>query len=402
MQVLAHRPDFRNLWLGTLATQSGQWVLQVAIGWLMLDLTDSAFWVGLTGFAGGMPMLLLAIPAGVATDRFDRRSVLRTCQLGLSVLGLALATAVLLDIVTPWQLLLGAACNGSLMTINNTARQTMIPATVPRQEIASAIAYNTAGQSATRLVGPSLAGFSIAAVGGAGAFGLQAVCLALALLLTLQLPSESDNATTQRRRAPGALEGVRAVRQDRLLRDLILLAGIPTFAVFPYMQLLPVYARDILAIGPQGLGLLLASSGCGAVIGALLVGRTSPSRQAGRTLFAATIAYCLLVLGFAYAKSVWLSAPLLVFAGITGSAYLSLNNAILQMHVTDELRGRVVGVSMLTWGLMPLGALPMGFLAEHVGAPAAIASGVLLAIGLTISLSFGSPLLAARLPNEQV
>lgn len=402
MQVLAHRPDFRNLWLGTLATQSGQWVLQVAIGWLMLDLTDSAFWVGLTGFAGGMPMLLLAIPAGVATDRFDRRSVLRTCQLGLSVLGLALATAVLLDIVTPWQLLLGAACNGSLMTINNTARQTMIPATVPRHEIASAIAYNTAGQSATRLVGPSLAGFSIAAVGGAGAFGLQAVCLALALLLTLQLPSESDNATTQRRRAPGALEGVRAVRQDRLLRDLILLAGIPTFAVFPYMQLLPVYARDILAIGPQGLGLLLASSGCGAVIGALLVGRTPPSRQAGRTLFAATIAYCLLVLGFAYAKSVWLSAPLLVFAGITGSAYLSLNNAILQMHVTDELRGRVVGVSMLTWGLMPLGALPMGFLAERVGAPAAIASGVLLAIGLTVTLSFGSPLLAARLPSEQV
>lgn len=393
-RLLRDRDEFRRLWFGTLATQGGQWVLQVAIGWLMLDLTDSEFWVGLSGFTGGLPMLALALPAGIATDRFERRRLLVGCQAGLCALGFAFAVLAAIDAARPVLLLAGAALNGALMTINNTARQAMVPSTVRHDEVTTAIGLNSAAQNASRVVGPSLAGLCIAIGGVSAAFALQAGLLALALSLSIGL-SVGVIADAGSRVSGGALQGLRVVWHTRLLRDLVVLAAIPTLVVFPYIQLLPVYARDILHIGPQGLGLLLASSGSGAVLGALLVARRPVDHRPGWWMLALTLAYCGIVLGFSVSQWVWVSIPLLVLAGVTGSAYLSINAAVLLLHVDDSVRGRVVGVSMLTWGLMPIGALPMGALAGILGAPTAIAACAALAAALTLALAVRSPALRA-------
>lgn len=378
--------DYRLLWYGTLGTQGGQWVLQIALGWLMLDLTDSEFWVGMVGFAGGIPILLFSIPAGILIDRLDRRRILIGCQAALAGLGVALAILVVLGLAAPWHLLVAAFLNGIMMTVNNTTRQVIVADTVERIDLPAAIALNSAGQNATRVIGPSVAGAIIGLVGLGGAFAFQAGLLGMALGLSFMISAQAAGGRGPAAQRGGLLDGVTYIWQRPVLRDLMILATIPTLTVFPYMQLLPVYARDILAIGPQGLGLLMAASGVGAVSGALLVANATHLAWRGLFMLLATIAYGAVIVVFAFSTWVWLSMLMLAMAGLTGSAYMSLNNALLQLNVDDDVRGRVMGVYMLTWGLMPVGALPMGIAANIFGAPIAVASGALISSALATVL----------------
>lgn len=378
--------DYRLLWYGTLGTQGGQWVLQIALGWLMLDLTNSEFWVGMVGFAGGIPILLFSIPAGILIDRIDRRQILIACQAALAALGVLLAVLVGLGLAAPWHLLVAAFLNGIMMTVNNTTRQVIVADTVERIDLPAAIALNSAGQNATRVIGPSVAGAIIGLVGLGGAFAFQAGLLGLALGLSFMVSAQAAGGRSSVASRGGLLDGVTYIWRRPVLRDLMILATIPTLTVFPYMQLLPVYARDILAIGPQGLGLLMAASGVGAVTGALLVANATHLPWRGMFMLLATIAYGAVIVVFAFSTWVWLSMAMLMMAGLTGSAYMSLNNALLQLNVEDDVRGRVMGVYMLTWGLMPIGALPMGIAADLFGAPVAVASGALISSALAALL----------------
>ncbi|HAX25535.1 MAG TPA: MFS transporter [Thermomicrobiales bacterium] len=382
--------DYRLLWYGTLGTQGGQWVLQIALGWLMLDLTNSEFWVGMVGFAGGIPILLFSIPAGILIDRVDRRRILIVCQAVLAALGIALTVVIVMGRAEPWLLLTAAFINGIMMTVNNTTRQVIVADTVERIDLPAAIALNSAGQNATRVIGPSVAGAIIGLVGLGGAFAFQAGLLGLALGLSFMISAQVAGGRVAPSNRGGVLDGVRYIWRNPVLRDLMILATIPTLTVFPYMQLLPVYARDILAIGPQGLGLLMAASGVGAVAGALLVANATHLPWRGLFMLLATIAYGAVIIVFAFSTSVWLSMAMLMLAGLSGSAYMSLNNALLQLNVDDDIRGRVMGVYMLTWGLMPVGALPMGAAAGLVGAPIAIASGALISSALAALLAIRS------------
>ncbi|HMM42695.1 MAG TPA: MFS transporter, partial [Thermomicrobiales bacterium] len=215
-------------------------------------------------------------------------------------------------------------------------------------------------------------------VGLGGAFAFQAGLLGLALGLSFMVSAQAAGGRSSVASRGGLLDGVTYIWRRPVLRDLMILATIPTLTVFPYMQLLPVYARDILAIGPQGLGLLMAASGVGAVSGALLVANATHLPWRGLFMLLATIAYGAVIVVFAFSTWVWLSMAMLMMAGLTGSAYMSLNNALLQLNVEDDVRGRVMGVYMLTWGLMPIGALPMGVAADLFGAPVAVAAGALI------------------------
>lgn len=376
--MLRRHRDFRYLTLGTVATQSGQWILNVALGWLMLELTDSAFFVGLVGFAGGVPMLLAAIPAGMLLERYNRRTVLLLCQIAMVILGIGLTLLVLADVVAPAHLLAGAFLNGGFMSINNAARQTIVPNTVPRPDLASAIGLTSAAQHVSRIVGPSISGVIIGLSSVAGAFIFQASVLIVAVLCSVVL-----SAAVAGSGAPGARGGVMAgfvyLRDHPLVRDLILIAGIPMLLVFPYLLLLPVFARDILEIGPDGLGFLMAMSGVGAVTGGLLTSTAAARiRRAGLFILLATIGYGGIVVGFAFSEWAILSAILILTGSLTGSVYQSLNNTLIHLHIDDEVRGRVMGVYMLTFGLYPLGGLPLGVLAELIGAPLAVTTGAVL------------------------
>ncbi len=390
VELLRRFPDFRYLWFGTIFTQAGQWILNVALGWLMLVLTDSPLWVGLVGFFGGVPMLLVAVPAGVILDRYDRRKILIYCQVGLALIGILLAVLAILDIARPWHLLVGSFLNGGGMALNNAARQTMVPGMVSRVNLAGAIAITTAGQNASRIIGPSIAGAIIGFAGVGGAFVFQAAVLAIALFLTFSLavtPAAANAATVIR---GGLLDGFRFVRQTPVLMDLTLLAAIPMLFVFPYLQLLPVFARDILQTGPSGMGILMAVSGVGAVTGGLLSASASRLRRKGRFLLMSTIVYGAVVVTFAYSEWVLLSGAMIFAGSLIGSTYMSLNNTLLHLNVTDEVRGRVTGVYMITFGLMPLGGLPMGLAAEVWGAPFAVSAGAVISSALTVVLALRS------------
>jgi MFS family permease len=378
--ALQSYPAYRRLWFGSIFASLGQWMQNIALGWLALVLTDSPFFVGLIGFMAGLPFLVVSIPAGVLIDRFERRTVLLASQTLAALLAVAVATDVIGGWVEPWHLLLAAFFNGSFQAVLSPTQQALVPSLVQRAHMTNAIALMSAGNNMTRVVGPSISGAVIGLFGTGPAFLLQAAALGVAFLMIVRTRFPGIERSVARPRLSAILDGVHIIRRRPDLSGLFLLACIPTFFVFPYIQFLSVFARDILDIGAGGLGLLMASSGCGAVAGSLTVAARGKTAGAGRQLVWMTVLYGVVIVIMAFSTNVVLSVILLAAGGMLGSSYMSTNNALLHHRITDEVRGRVMGTYMLTWGLMPLGAMPMGIAADHFGTEYAVAAGAMLSI----------------------
>jgi predicted MFS family arabinose efflux permease len=389
--AVADHAVFRRLWLGALAASVGQWMQQVALGWLAIVMTDSPAFVGIVTFSGGLPFLVVAPLGGSLIDRFDRRRLMLVCQAFAFVLAAALAIDIIGSYVQPWHLPLAAFLNGSMLALLNPTQQSLVPALVPRADLTNAVGLMSAGQNMTRVAGPSVAGVMIGTFGVGPAFLMQsaAIAVSFALVFSIVLPPRHSLSTAGR----GVFDGIRLIASRPDLRGLFLLAAIPTFFAFPYIGFLNVFARDVLHIGAEGLGLLLAVSGSGAVVGSLLIASTRRSEGTGRLLIAMTVLYGVAIVGVAISRTLWLTLPLLFTGGLLGAAFMSGNNALLQHRVTDDIRGRVMGAYMLTWGLMPLGALPMGIVADRLGAPAAVATGAVISSLLAAVLGITSPAL---------
>ena len=391
LRTLRLSQAYRALWLSTVFTQIAQWMLQVSLGWLMLNLTDSAFWIGLNGLASGVPFLLVALPVGPLLDRVDRRALLIACQASALIISFGLAVVTQFGAMRPWIILLGAFLNGLVLAVNNTARQIVVPALVPRSGLQNAIGLLSAGQNATRIVGPSLAGPLIAVLGSAGALFVQAGCLTVALLNTMQLPPLRPDAAARSALLDDLVEGVRYVLRHDSIIGLLVLAAVPTVFVFPYLQFLPIYARDLLHLGARGLGWLYAAGGVGALAGSLFVAGAERVERKGWFILVTTVVYGGVIILFAYSHWTLLSLCCLFWGGFLGSAYMALNNTLLHLNVTDAIRGRVMSLYMMTWGLSPLGALPMGYLGAHLGVPHAIALGALLSSTVTVLVAVAIP-----------
>lgn len=348
----------------------------VALGWLAIVLTDSPAFVGIVTFAAGIPFVVVAPLGGALIDRLDRRRLMLTCQALAIVVALALAVDVIGGFVQPWHLPLAAFLNGALQSMLAPTQQSLVPALVPREDLTNAIGLMSAGMNMSRVAGPSVAGVVIGTVGTGETFLIQAAALAISFLLVLRivLPPRAPRAAGSR----GVFDGIKLIASRPDLRGLFVLASIPTLLVFPYIGFLNVFARDILHIGAEGLGLLMATSGAGAVVGSLLVATRGRSEGVGRLLIGMTVAYGAVIVGVAVSRTLWITLPLLFLGGLLGAATMSGNNALLQHRVGDDIRGRVMGAYMLTWGLMPLGALPMGLVAARIGTPAAVALGAIL------------------------
>jgi MFS family permease len=361
---------------------------QVAVGWLALQMTDSPLFVGLTGFAGGIPLLIFSLPVGVIVDRVDRRIILLCSQFGVMLMAGLFAIMVGTDVIAPWSILVLAAAYGTVMSFVFPTRTTMVPSLVDRTDLANAVALNAAGQNATRVVGPSLAGVLIAVIGVAGTFAVAALMQILALYTSWRLPRTAPEEKARSGAAMSNLTlGLRIVAGDPLLLSMILLAFASNVLVMPYLNLMPVFARDELGVGSAGLGLLLASSGLGTVAGALWVARSPRLSTWSKAQIVTAVAYCVLVMLFAIASVVALEVPLLFAAGLMSAAFLAINQTVLQMHVDDSVRGRVFSIYLLTWGVLPIGQLTVGAMADAIGAPLAvvISCGVALAcIGLIV------------------
>ncbi|MFM8593186.1 MAG: MFS transporter [Chloroflexota bacterium] len=363
-------PTFRRLWFATLASSIGQWMQAIALGWIALTMTNSPGFVGIVSLTAGLPFLVVSPLGGNLIDRVDRRKLMLICQALAAILALAVAIDVIGGWVQPWHLIVAGFLNGSLQAMLSPTQQALVPILVDRSSLTNAIGLMSAGQNMTRIVGTTLAGLVIGLVGDGEAFLLQAVSIfaAFLLVLSISLPPRTIPGTSSR----NPFEGLQIIFQREDIRGIFLLASLPTLLIFPYISFLNEIARDILQIGAQGLGVLMAASGLGAVVGSLVVANQSRVEGVGRWLVIGTIVYGFVIILLMLSRILWVSLPLLFVGGFLGSAFMVGNNAAIQHRIDDAVRGRVMGAYMLTWGLMPLGALPMGILGARIGVPQSV------------------------------
>ncbi len=369
---------YRYLWVGTALTMTGNFMQQVAQGWLIYDLTDSPTWLGLVSFARGIPMLILALPAGVIVDRFDRRIVLITAQGLTALIAVVLAALIATGQIQPWHVVVTALLGGCLFVLIIPSRQALVSKTVERSQLSAAIALVSTGQ---------------AALGVAMSFAVQAGGFVLALLCASMLGPQPGSARARERSvAQNLLEGLRYVWHDSTVLTLMALQAIPSMLIMPYTQLMPIFARDILHTGPEGLGTLMMANGIGSVLGACCMVML-PSRRMGVFLLASLGSFAALLAVFAVSTWLPLSIGIMGLMGVAQAMYLATNNTLVQVATPDELRGRVMSVYMTTWGLMPLGSLPQGVMADWFGAPVVAATTGLLGCLVVIVIAVRAPML---------
>ncbi len=382
--------DYRLLFQGSTVTSIGFWMQQVALGWLVLDLTNSPFYLGLASFARSFPMLVVSPFGGVLADRLNRRFLILSTQVSQLILTAILAVLVFTGVVTIGHVLIASLLMGVAMSVHVPARQALIPALVGRQRLGNALALYSMSLNASRIIGPSMAGAVMGWAGVAGCLALQSAGYAWAVANVLQI--HYGDRQSSRRAGSTVLQnliaGFRYCYHTKAIFTQLLIAAVPTIFAYPYINFLPSFARDYYRIGPEGLGLLMTGMGLGALAGSFgLASRRQIRRKSLVTVICAALFGLFLCL-FALAPWLPLALVFLALAGASSSIYMTLNGTILQEICPDEYRGRVSSVYMVTWGMMPLGAVPAGALAEVYGAPLTVFVGgaicLLFAVGMLL------------------
>jgi MFS family permease len=392
--ALAHR-NFRLFFFGQGVSLIGTWMQSVAQGWLVLTLTNSPFYVGFVSALGSIGVLAFTLYAGVIADRTDKRRTVVITQSLSMLLAFILAALALTKVVTVWQVMGVASILGVVNAFDIPTRQSLLAELVGKEDLMNAIALNSSMFNAARVVGPAIAGVLIGVVGVGMCFVLNGVSYiaVIAGLLAMRLPPF--------RPMPGASsawsgfrEVLAFIRSDRRVETLVALTAILSVFGFPFLVMMPVFARDVLHVRAAGYGVLTAAVGVGAMLGALAIALNSRRiARRGRLMTVGGTAFGLCVLAFALSRSFALSVGLLALTGCAMIVNNALTNTLLQTLVPDELRGRVMGFySFVFVGMSPLGAFQAGVFAEHFGAPAAIGAG-----GLVCALAVGTA--AWRVPE---
>ena len=388
--TLLKYPDFRVLWIGNVGTMLGQWIQFAAQGYLVFHLTGSPFQVGAIGFTRGITAVGFSPFAGTITDRFSRKSVLMVMTAVSATVATFLAFLIITDVIQVWMLYPLAALEGFGDAINQPARQVMIYDVVGGEDLPNAIAVNSLGSNTMRIVGPALAGGLIGTLGIQAAFALQAAAYAGSVFATSRIKTRG---TPTGRITVSVLasmaDGIAYARRNRDVLLLVIMSGIPSLLVYPYVQFIPVFAKDVLHVGSIGFGFLASAVGYGSIIGALLAANLTQIRKRGQILVWTTVIYMALVTAFALSNVYALSFGFLVVAGIANSVYLMFNQVMVQLTVDDEYRGRVLSLYVMVNGVTPFSALLMGTLIDQFGAQATVASftGLATAIVLVIGLT---------------
>jgi len=376
MKSLRHR-NFRLFFTGQLVSLVGTWMQSVALSWLVYRLTGRATLLGFVALATQGPIVLFGSLGGVLADRLDPRRLLVLTQALQLVQALLLAWLTLTGRIQVWHILVLAVGLGLANAFDLPGRQVLVARTVDRDDLPNAIALNSSIFHGTRVLGPAIAGIMVAAVGEGWCFLANAVSFlaAIAGLVMMRLPAWAPR-TDHPPVFAHLLEGVRFVRGDKRVRLLMLLLGAVCLMGMPYTVLMPVFAQSILHGGPRAMGLLMAASGTGAVLGAVTLAGRSRIHGLERVAWLGAAAVGLTLACFAYSRVFWLSALLMVPVGMSMVAHMTSNNTLVQMLIPDAMRGRVMAFhAMVFTAAMPLGAVIMGFAAHRLGAPLTVALG---------------------------
>jgi MFS family permease len=400
-----YRRDFGLFWTGNFFSNIGTWMQTVALGWVIVVMTNSPFLLGLNGFLSLAPTLVFALPGGAIADRLSRRRLMLYTQTAMMLLALALAVLTSFHRINIAAILGISLLTGIATALNYPAYQALIPDLVPREDLLNAIALNSAQFNMSRAIGPTLAGLALGTLGAAACFYLNSVSfLALIIaLLMISIPPRPPHASARLWNA--MLDAFRYLNQYRLLIVLLTVPAFISFLGLPFIVLMPVFARNLLHVGATGLGYLMAGAGLGAVTAALVIAARGTPERRGGYIFTNGSVFSLALIFCALAHSFWFAFSMLVVMGATMVGTLTLTNTTLQMTTPPQLRGRVMSVYYMAMsGLLPLGSLQAGAVAEALGARFALAFGgaVCLVYFLTLLILLPRLRKAGKLPSPQI
>lgn len=389
---LSH-PNYRLWFAGQLISLIGTWMQNIAVPWLVYHLTGSPFFLGLASFTSAVPVLTLTLWAGVLADRMHRKGLLIITQTVMMLLAFLLAAAFYSGKLEWWHLLFFSVAWGMAQAFDAPARQAMVADLVPRAQMMNAIALNSALFNGARVIGPALAGITLAAAGPGWCFIINGISF-LAVILGLakmKLPREHAHKKT----GPAIREireGLSYIWKHESIRMLILLLAVTNVFAVGYTSLLPAFAKNVLGSPEVGLGLMSTAVGVGALLGALLLAALGNFQRKGLLLTAGNLLFPAFVIAFSYSHTMWISLVLLTGSGFGFMVQNATVNTLIQSRVEDRLRGRVMSVYTIVFqGFFPIGALFAGTIAQHTDLQSGSAVGAIIALGFGLVLLWRVP-----------
>jgi MFS family permease len=378
-------PDYFWFWSSYFVSNVGSWMQSVAQGWLLYELTSSPFYLGLFSSLRMVLLLLFFVLGGLMSDRIDRRKVMLGIQTISALSALGLAVLVTFKSIQVWHIFVLGAITSTTWAFEQPVRQALLPQLVRREDLVNALALNAVTWNGAGLLGPSLVGLSVGWIGIDGCFYVNVVSYlaVIAALLRIRIPPQTFD-KTKMTVLQSLLEGIGYVRRHHAIATMLIVSAI--FNVFgrSYITLMPVFAKEVLALGAAGLGYLAAAPGLGTIIGSLALAALGRVEAKGGRIFTILVSFSIALFAFAASRHVQLSFTLLVIVGALSTVFETLLQTSIQLMVEESFRGRVLGFYGLTGGgLRELGGMQAGFLAEWTGAPVAIEMGtiVLIVIG---------------------
>ncbi len=381
LRALRHR-NFRLFFAGQLISLIGTWMQNVAQSWLVYRLTGSAALLGMVGFAGQIPVFLIAPLGGLIADRHSRHRTVIATQTSAMILAFIFSALTLLDRIQVWHIFVLAALLGVVNAFDIPARQAFLVEMVGRDDLINAIALNSSMFNSARIIGPAIAGILVAAIGEGWCFfanGVSYIAVIIGLLM-MHIPPLAAR-MREGSAASHIVEGFRFAAHTGPIRALLLLLGLVSVTGMPYAVLMPVFADRIFHSGARGLGILMGFSGIGALIGALALATRRDVKGLGRWVSVSCGVFGASLILFAFSRWFWMGAAMLIPVGCAMMTQMGSSNTLIQSMVPDRLRGRVMSVySMMFMGMAPVGALLAGVVAQRFGAPFTVGAGGVIAV----------------------
>jgi MFS family permease len=382
--------NFRFLLGGTVGASFAMWMDQIGQGWLVAQLTNSAFQLGLVQFIRGVSVLFISPFAGALSERVERRLLAGLASTVNGLLALSIGVLIITGHIAMWQLYITALIGGVSSSISNPVRQFLVFDAVGTKHLPNAIALNAMVNNMARVVGPGVAGFLISYNLSSAFFG-ECLFFMAATLSLVQLRLSQAVSYGREPVLTSVRLGADYMLRHRLLLRLTLLQAIPSMLIFPYLQLMPLMAKDYLHVGATGYGWLQTGVGIGSLVSALVVASFADVRHRGAIASVALLVYMTMILSFSFSRHYLLSLSLLIMGGMGLVVFSAFNQTLLQLHVEDDYRGRVLSLYTMAQGLNPLGALMMGFVAsEFLGTAHAIAAFCVVALVLAAASGVAS------------
>ena len=366
----------------------------IALSWLVLQLTNSSYWLGIVGFVAAIPYLIFTLFGGVIADRANKRNLLVSTQSAMMLLAFIMSALAYRHIITIRQVAILSFLNGLAMALNAPSYQAMVPRIVPSADLPNAIALNSVQFNLSRVVGPTLGGYAMVWFGVAGNFLLNGLSFFAVLVALLRMRYPAEIAPVKQSVWSSLNEGFRYVRQSREMFALVALVASASFLLFPFLTFVPFFVKNTLHAGERGLGLMMACSGIGAFLAAAIIATHGNIRRRGPIVVFSGAFVMVAAIVFCYSHSFVLSAAMSLCEGFGLTMTSSLMNLALQQLTSDEMRGRVMSIYATSFlGLPPIGCLLAGELSRHMATEHAIAAMAAMALLCFMMFFAASPAL---------